>query len=196
MLVRVLILSALLVHCALAVGGGESVRVAVGSNGPAYVVEAQVDVPVAPGVAWGVLTDFDRMATILNNLETSRIVQRQGNRLLIRQAGVAHYGPVAYAFEVEREIRLEPMRHIHARNLSGSLKRMESDLWLDAAGAEQVRIAYHAEFEFDSWLAKLFGAPFLEHEIEEQFLLMAAEMQRRAAHAREALHPVHLPAQP
>ncbi len=196
MAVRMWVLFFWLFHFAAAAGAGESVRVEVSTLGPAYVVEARMDVPVAAGIAWGVLTDFDHMASILNNLDSSRVIQRDGNRLVIRQTGVARYGPISHAFEIEREIRLVPTHHIHARNLSGSLKRMESDLWLNAAAATQVHIAYHAEFEFDSLLAKLFGAPFLQHEIEEQFRLMVAEMQRRATHAREALQPVSLPAQP
>ena len=72
------------------------------------------------------------------------------------------------------------MKRILTRNLSGSLKRMESEVRLLPAGKGQpMQIAYRAEFVFDSVIAGLFGASFLRHEVEEQFLLMTAEMKRR-----------------
>jgi hypothetical protein len=33
----------------------------------------------------------------------------------------------------------------------------------------------------DSSIARIFGGPFVQHEVEEQFALIAAEMMRRKA---------------
>jgi uncharacterized protein Smg (DUF494 family) len=57
-----------------------------------------------------------------------------------------------------------------------------------------VQITYRAEMEFDSLLARLFGASFVRHEIEEQLSAMAKEMARRQAHVEPAGNASGLPA--
>jgi ribosome-associated toxin RatA of RatAB toxin-antitoxin module len=130
------------------------------------------------------------MASILSNLTASRVVSRNGNVLIVKQEGVARFGIFSYPFKAEREIRMEPPRQILARNLSGTLKRMESELQLIPGSAGGVRIEYRAEFAFDSIIAGLFGVSFLSHEVDEQFQSIVTEMKRREA--RSASDPLQL----
>ena len=128
------------------------------------------------------LIDYDHMPTILSNLTPTQVARRNGNTLIVRQEGIARFGLFSYPFQVEREIRLEPMQRILTRNLSGSLKRMESEVRLKPSGnGSPVVIEYRAEFVFGSILAGLFAVSFLNHEVEEQFQSMLAEMKRRDA---------------
>lgn len=71
-------------------------------------------------------------------------------------------------------------KRILARQLSGNAKRFASELELSKTdNGSQAR--YHAEVTPDSGLARTFGGPFIQHEVEEQFTAMAAEMLRRQA---------------
>ena len=172
-------------HCA-----EKEVAVAVSESGDGFVVQATIRPPVSLRTAWDVLIDFDHMASILSNLTASRVVSRNGNVLIVKQEGVARFGIFSYPFKVEREIRMEPPRQILARNLSGTLKRMESELQLIPSSAGGVRIEYRAEFAFDSIIAGLFGVSFLSHEVDEQFQSIVAEMKRREAQsATDPLQP-------
>ena len=164
-----------------AFGVEPKVAVTVGQKDEAFIVDATIDVPVPLPTAWEVLTDFDHMASILSNLKSSKIASREGNTWIVRQNGVARWGPLSFSFESEREIRLEPMQRILAKSLSGTLKRMESEAKI-AASDQGVQIRYHAESVPDSVLARMFGASFVRHEVQEQFLEMAKEMLER--HAR------------
>ena len=130
--------------------------------------------------AWDVLTDFDHMTSILGNLTASRIIARNGNIWQVKQEGVAKYGPFSYSFESVREIRLEPMKRIVSKNLSGTVARMSSVAELVALSAG-VQIRYHVELEPGSMLARMFGRTFVRHEVEEQLQRMMREMIRRAA---------------
>lgn len=159
------------------------VAVAVSESGDAFIVQATIRPQVSLRTAWDVLVDFDHMTGILSNLTASRVVSRNGNVLIVRQEGVARFGIFSYPFKAEREIRMEPQRRILAKNLSGTLKRMESELRLVPGSAGGVRIEYRAEFAFDSIIAGLFGVSFLNHEVEEQFQSIVAEMKRREAQA-------------
>lgn len=156
------------------------VVVTVEQRGRLFIVDAAMTVPVSLDIAWGVLTDFDHMTTILGNLTASRVTSRDGNLMLVRQQGVARYGVLSYAFESEREIRLEPKKRILAKNIGGTLLGTESQAILTPFAAG-VRIAYHADIVPDTLLLKVFGAPFLRREMEEQFLCAAREMARRSA---------------
>ena len=172
-------------HCA-----EKEVAVAVSESGDGFIVQATIRPPVSLQTAWDVLIDFDHMASILSNLTASRVVSRNGNVLIVKQEGVARFGIFSYPFKAEREIRMEPPRQILARNLSGTLKRMESELQLIPGTAGGVRIEYRAEFAFDSIIAGLFGVSFLNHEVDEQFQSIVAEMKRREAQsASDPLQP-------
>jgi hypothetical protein len=176
------LLVALLVtlQCQAARSTETKVAVNVGINGEAFIVDATVDVPVAPRMAWEVMTDFDHMAGFLGNLKSSQVVSRNGNTWIVTQHGVAHYGLLSFSFASEREMHLEPLTRILARQVTGTAKSMQSEAKIIPANAG-VQIKYHAETVIESTLARLFGTSFLRHEVEEQFLGMGREMLRRQA---------------
>lgn len=167
-------------------GAEAKVAVVVANSGEAFIIDGTVEVPVLPRTAWDVMTDFDHMASFVGNLKSSQVVSINGNTLIVKQDGVAHFGLLSFAFASEREIRLEPMTRVVARQVSGTAKSMASEAKIVPV-AEGVQIKYHAETVIDSALARAFGASFLRHEVEEQFLGMGREMLRRQA-GSEPLH--------
>lgn len=152
--------------------------VVVTRKGDTFVVDVVMFALVKQETAWEVLTDFDHMPDFLSNLSYSKTLRRDGSLLLVKQSGLAKYGIFSFAFESEREIRLEGMHHIYSRNVSGTARRMESEASLIQAG-NGVQIRYHAEMVPDSALAHIFGKSFVNHEFAEQFRLMLDEMKRR-----------------
>ena len=171
---------ALLILCGTVFAANPQIKVTIEKRGDAFIVYTTVDFAVPLRMAWDVLTDFDHMIGILSNLTSSAITARNGNSLIVKQEGKARYGPFSYSFASEREIRLEPKRRIFARQLSGNAKRFVSELELSKTdNGSQAR--YHAEVTPDSGLARTFGGPLIQHEVEEQFTAMAAEMLRRRA---------------
>lgn len=154
------------------------IQVTVEKRGEVFVVDSTFDLAVPLRTAWDVFTDFDNMASILGNLTSSKITYRSGNTLQVQQEGVARFGIFSYSFTSEREIRLEPMKKIVARQLTGNTKHYVSELALSREG-KVIRVRYHAEMALESMIARTFGGPFIEHEIAEQFVAMATEMERR-----------------
>ena len=131
------------------------------------------------------MVDYDHMSSIVHNLTLSKVVSRDGNILMLKQEGAVKYGIFTFPFRSEREIRLEPSARITVKQLSGSLKSMNSETRLDPAKAEGsqqtsgIRITYRAEIVPDSFFARLFGGSFVHDGIEDQFRLLVAEMKRR-----------------
>ena len=180
-----LIVLLLCVFCSSAWSADADVIVDLQRRGDAFVVEARIDVPVARRTAWDVLTDFDHMATILSNLTSSRVVARDAGTLNVVQQGTVRYGLFSFPFSSEREVRLEPMRRIVARQLSGTAKSFQSEMRLSRSersenGVYLVHLDYQMEVVPDSSLARVFGASFIEHEVAEQLSALAAEMVRRS----------------
>lgn len=168
-----------------ALGVEQKMDVAVRQNGETFIVDVTVDVQVSLDTAWEVTTDFDHMTSFLGNLAVSKVISRNGNTWIVRQEGVARYGPFSYSFESDREIQLEPMKRILARNLSSTATRMDSDTEIVALNPG-VQIKYHVEMVPDSLPVRLFGLSFVRHEVEEQFLRLSREMVRRQARVEPA----------
>lgn len=165
-------------------GKEDALAVVVGRHEDGFVVEAVIEVPVLQRTAWEVLVDYDHMSRIIHNLTLSKITSRQGNTLHLKQEGAVKYGPFSFPFHSEREIHLSPLSHIVVKQLSGSLRSMNSETTIESVGAnpsDGVRITYRAEIVPDSLLGRLFGGSFVHDGVEEQFRLLAAEMKRREA---------------
>lgn len=169
----------LLIFSGSAFADEPEILVGIEKKSESFVVEASIKVQVPLLTAWDVLTDFDNMTRILSNLSSSKIVSRNGNTLVVDQSGTALYGIFSYSFASEREIRLEPMKRIFARQISGNAKRFESELELSQTGPLTL-IRYRAEVAPDSGLGRTFGGRFIRHEVEEQFTAMVVEMKRRS----------------
>ena len=170
----------LLTFCCLAGAIEPAIQVAIEQRGDAFALDTIIDFPVPIRTAWDVLTDFDNMVGILSNLTVSKVTERRGNTLRVQQSGVAKFGIFSYSFTSEREVRLDPMNRIQARQLSGNARQFASDLELKRVGNNS-QAHYHAEVTPDSGIALTFGGSFIKHEVEEQFAAMAAEMARRKA---------------
>jgi len=153
-------------------------RVDVLQSGEVYVVDAELIAAVPLSDAWAVLTDFDGMARFMPNLTESRVLSRHGNRVTVQQKGVARFGVFSRAFESVREMELTASELVRSRQLSGAVRKAESQTRLFGNGNE-THVAYHLEMEPGSWLPGLIARAFIKHEVREQFEAIAAEMVRR-----------------
>lgn len=173
-----LLVPAVAVHAADAVPAVSDADVQVVRNGRSFTVDVVMHAPVPVSVAWAVLTDFAHMAEFSPHLTASEIVERGDSRLVVSQKGVVRYGAFSVRLDSVREIQLVTQHEIRARSLSGSVKRMESVMRLEAE-AGGTRLHYHAEVEPNSWFPPLIGPALVRHESAEQFSAMIQEMIRR-----------------
>jgi len=143
-----------------------------------YVADLVMHAPVPRDVAFNVLVDFEHMASWVPNLRESRVVERSANRLTVEQLGVARFGALALPFTTVREVKIAAPDSIHATQVKGSMKRLESRMRL-AVEAAGTRLDYHIEMTPGIASAVVLSASFLEHELREQFDAIIAEMVRR-----------------
>ncbi len=154
------------------------VTVQVKKNGEIIVTDVSFSVAATPQEAWAVLTDFDHMSSFISNLESSKIISRNGNVLQVEQKGKASRGMLSFSFESVREIELVPHLSIHTRQLSGSLKKLDG-MTLLAAEGNGTRVTYHGESISNVWVPPMVGTGFIASEVREQFTEMRTEILKR-----------------
>ena len=143
-------------------------------------VSVDVHLPVAASreLVWSVLTDFAHMASFISNVQESKVMSSQGDKLVVRQSGTARYGPLSYSFDSVREIQLVPWDTIVTKLISGSMRRMDGLTRLSGQG-NLTQVDYHADSVPGQWIPPLFGKAFIAHELREQFQQMRDEIMRR-----------------
>jgi len=161
--------------------------VRVERHGNAFSIDTVMLAPVPPAVAWDVLTDFEHMPRYQSQLKSSEVLERSAQRLLVRQKGVARFGPFSSEFESVREMALTPQRSIRAKQVSGStLRQMASLMTLEPDSNGGTRLTYHAEMEPTLGLPPLVGPAAVQHETAQQFSALVREMVRRHGAQRTA----------
>ena len=93
----------LLIMCLAAFGAEPEILVAVEKSDDTFLVDATIVIPVPLRTAWEVLTDFNNMVGIMNNLTLSRIIRRKGSSVFVMQEGSAKFGIFSYSFASVRE---------------------------------------------------------------------------------------------
>jgi len=158
------------------------------------IVDAIMYAPVAPREAWAVLTDFERMAEFVPNLQSSHVLSKPGEHLVrIAQKGAGRLGPFSFPFESVRELELVPYEIMKAKNISGNMRKMQSTTRLIPEGTG-TRLEYHLEVMPNYWVPPLIGPAFIREGVRNQFRAIVGEMARRQGVAApkpvEQLKPV------
>ncbi|MBL8490609.1 MAG: hypothetical protein JNM82_07515, partial [Rhodocyclaceae bacterium] len=177
-----LVLSCLLAADRIAAGAANGAEpdlvVKVDRRGERVIVDAKVTVEASPPVVWGVLTDFDRMASFISNLQSSSAKKMDERTFEVSQKGLATYGPLSFAFETVRHVELVPPETIRSRQTSGTTRFFEGLTRVSFEG-NRAEITYHGESVPGVWIPPVVGLAFIRNQAEEQFREIRAEMLRR-----------------
>lgn len=150
----------------------------VDSRDGVVVLDLSYHVPVFPSEAWDVLTDFENMPAFIPNLESSRVLQRNGRIIQLEQKGKVRLGILPVHYESTRELEAIPHQSIRAHSLSGNT-RMESLMQLSLADGG-TQISYHVTAEPDLPVPRSLVSAYISRMLESQFKAMGREMMRRA----------------
>jgi polyketide cyclase/dehydrase/lipid transport protein len=144
----------------------------------AFVANLVMFAPVPGSIAWKVLTDFEHQPEWVPNLRESKVIESDGNALTIEQRGVARFGIASFPYVSVRQILLDPERTVRAKQLKGSMRRVESLMTLTPDG-NGTQLQYHLEMVPTGLAAAVLSEDFLQHELTEQFTAIIGEMVRR-----------------
>jgi ribosome-associated toxin RatA of RatAB toxin-antitoxin module len=165
---------------ASALADTESVDIRTRKTGNAVSIDATAQVSASAGIVWKVLTDYDRIADFLPEFTTSRVIARDGTRIIIAQQGAARFLWFSFPIDVVVESVEEAPRRIRMRMLSGNLAQLRGQYEVDTSSDRAVTtIRWTGIIEPRDALPPLIGRAILHSNLEDQFRALLAEIERR-----------------
>lgn len=168
-------------------------RVEVVRSHGVFLVSAAFTVAADVATAWAVLTDYDRLAEFVPDLEASRVVSAAGEPLRVAQRGRAGFAFLHFDIDVVLAIDATPMESLRFQEAGGSLRQLRGE-WRLAPATAGVTVSYTAQIEPGFWVPPLIGTALVRRDVRRQLAALAAEMHKR--HAPAAVSPASVPAGP
>ncbi len=141
--------------------------------------------------AWAVLTDYDRLAEFVPDLETSRVVSAAGEPLRVAQRGRAGFAFLHFDIDVVLAVDAAPMERLRFQEAGGTVRQMRGE-WRLVPSAAGVTVHYTAQIDPGFWVPPLIGTALVRRDVRKQLAALAAEMHKR--HSAGAVSVPTIPA--
>jgi carbon monoxide dehydrogenase subunit G len=164
----------------------QQISIRTDRDGEFVTVSASAVMRVDLRVAWAVLSDYDHLSKFIPDLQSSRVVSREGNKVRVEQKGDVGFLFYREPVNVTLDVEEEPPRRIVARSVAGNVRGLETRYELHSSSAG-VRLDYTGRFVPSFSIPPLIGMPIVSRLIERRFRAMIEEIQRRDALARSAI---------
>jgi len=181
-----LTLAALLVGSPAAVGvaSAQQVDVTASDRDGLVSVTATADMEVDARTVWAVISDYDHLAEFIPFMHGSKVVQRDGARLLVDQSGEFVFLFFRQPVDVRLEVIETPERRIVARAISGNLRTMEGRYAIESLPSGAVRLSYSGGLAPEFAVPPVVGTVIVRMVLAKQFRALVAEIVRRDAAGR------------
>jgi ribosome-associated toxin RatA of RatAB toxin-antitoxin module len=156
----------------------KGITVNVEAHGKLIVADVSFDVPASPDEIWAVLTDYDRMAEFLPNLDYSKKLEGNEDTFQVAQRGKVFFGPFAISFAYIQEVALTPYKEIRFHLISGTFKQLDGVVQLFEVGGS-TRVIYHGVSIPTFPLPNAIIVVMTEQTIRDQFESMKEEILQR-----------------
>jgi ribosome-associated toxin RatA of RatAB toxin-antitoxin module len=162
--------------------GLDSVAIRAEKEGNAVAVQARAVLTAPLSLIWETLTDYDNFHSFIPGMQVSRVMERRGPAVVVKQQGEAGFLFFTQAIDVVVEALEKPPHVITVRVLSGNLKKLDGRYQIepDANAPGQFILHWSGMIEPQSRLPPLIGVPLLRANISDQFRGMVREIERRA----------------
>ena len=117
-----------------------------GSQGDkVYRIASSGTVAATPAVVWRILTDYGHLADYLPNLESVRVLSRDGDRVVLEQLGTARFLFFSQPIRIVVQVQERAPDRIDVSLIDGDMKVYRAS-WelIPVAGAAGTRIVYTA----------------------------------------------------
>lgn len=145
-----------------------------------YKVDAKAFARAAPQPVWKVLTAYDRLTEFVPNLESSKILSRNGHEAIVEQGGRAGFLFISHSVHLVLRVVEQPISVIDITLLSGDMKHYASHWEITAAergGANGTLISYSGELEPDFFVPALFGAALIRTDVRNMMTAVIREIE-------------------
>lgn len=138
-----------------------------------FQVSAQLTVAAERAVVWQVITDYLRYPEFFPNVRSTRVLERQGNRLVLEQSGESQFLFARVPLDTVMEIEETPPFRLRCNSIAGSL-RIVADIELKTE-SDRTRLLYTSTITLDGWAPSV----IVKRDIRRQLEAIRAESLRR-----------------
>lgn len=181
MLLRVIVIQCAILCFAGAAAAAEDVSVEASRRDGAIEVRAHALVEASFDTVWGTLTDYNRLPAFIPGMKSSRVTARNGGVSVVEQVGEARFLFFSFPIEVTVQSTARPPDAIDIRALKGSFRRLDGGYRLKPLPGGVIELVWIGLLEPDFALPPLLGEVLMRSTIEDQFLGMVREIERREA---------------
>jgi carbon monoxide dehydrogenase subunit G len=161
-------------------------------DGDHFEIHAAVRFAAPPKLVWDTLTDYERLREFMPGVSSSRVLERDGNRLTVEHRGEFDLLFFTRPVRVRLAVEHRPFTTIVARSLpqlvdgsASTLRDFVGRYELAVVRDGEVRLAYDARFELAEPLppviGPLFGTLAMRRAIRADFEALIREVERRRA---------------
>ena len=154
------------------------VAVNVTRNGNVFQIEASAEFAGTVARTWKVLTDYDRLAEFVPDMETSRVMSRNGNEAVVEQKGKARVLFFSFPVDLRLAVVERPYERVVSRAVAGNFREMRGTYSLET-GQGRILLRYTGRMVPDFFVPPLIGTLALKHNVETSFRALVDEIERR-----------------
>jgi len=141
-----------------------------------YEVDATGTVQAPPAIVWKVLTTYERMDEFVPDLESCKVLSRNGNEVIVEQFGTARFLFMSRSIHLVVRATETPMTSIDIALISGDMKHYESH-WelIPVPETGGTRIVYSGKLAPNFYVPGILGSKMIRGDIER---MMGAVLTR------------------
>ena len=151
------ILNMLMLGCALSAWGAVAAQpgeprfelsVERVDGGKVYRIASKGTVAASPSLVWRILTDYTHLADYLPNMKSTRVLSRNGDRIIVEQLGAAQFLFFRQDIRVVVQVHERPPDRIDISLVDGDMKVYRASWELSPLpGGAGTRLMYNATIE-------------------------------------------------
>ncbi|SEB16331.1 SRPBCC family protein [Variovorax sp. YR216] len=145
------------------------------------IVEVSAEMPVDPRTVWSVITDYDHLPRFIPYMRSSRVLQRDADRVIVEQSGELVFLFFRQPVEVKLSVVESPQTRVAARAIGGNLKALDGRYTVESLPSGYTRLSYSGRLVPDFDVPPVIGRIALQTVMARQFDAMVKEIVRRDA---------------
>jgi carbon monoxide dehydrogenase subunit G len=157
----------------------DRISVETDGQGELITVTASADMQVDPRTVWAVISDYDRLAEFIPGMRSSRVIQRDGDQVLVEQTGEFGFLFFRQPVEVRLAVSESPPRRIVAHAVGGNLRSMEGRYAVESLANDLVRLSYSGRLGPGFQVPPFVSRIAVRSTMDRQFRALVQEIVRR-----------------
>lgn len=145
-------------------------------------VQARATIHAPLAVVWGTLTDYEHLPDFIPGLKKSRVISRVGATTIVEQSGEARFLFMSIPVELTLE-SIERPPNIDVRRIAGTVRYLQGRYEVEVSSTDpsEVYLRWTGAIKPEAELPPLIGEALMRLSIEQQFIGMVNEIERREA---------------